>query len=137
MHFRTGVHFSGDDGGLQAGFSGKGRHLGLGFDAWVRPGAYTREIRLTPTRRTRHQEVLYGFFPWIQWEFGDEIRLAPVAGFEFVNGYWYGTKDSPATEATATLGGKIVLADHFQVALRYAFTASLITPWRGDITWEF
>lgn len=131
--------------GIQLGILGRTSWFAGGLDGWLRPWAWTRTIRTSPTRRARYQEFLYGFATWAQWEFPirqsefstPPWRLAPVLALELADGHWYGTERSPDADVSPSLGLRLLAPEIFQISLRHAWDDELIGPWRGELACEF
>ncbi|HNY30676.1 MAG TPA: hypothetical protein PKO15_07300 [Fibrobacteria bacterium] len=136
-HWRAGLHASAHDVGLLLGASVRTSPLSLGFDGWVRPGVFTKEVRTTPTRRAQYKEVLWGFVPWVQAEIGSEFRLALVASLDMTMGTWYGTNKSPDSDIQPALGVKLLFPQYFQFGLRGTIGEGLLGRVRGEAVCEF
>lgn len=137
-HFRAGLHASSKDIGLLIGGSVRARSLSLGMDGWIRPGVFTQEVRITPTRRAQYKELIWGFDPWIQWEIGSRTRVALTAAFDIAGGKWYGTSQAPETDVQPALGLKVLFPPgYMQVGLRRTFNPGLLGYWRGEVACEF
>lgn len=136
-HFRVGLHASSKDIGLLLGGSIRSDRLSCGFDGWIRPGTYVQNVQITPTRRAQYKELLWGFDPWVQWEFGSQTRLALFASLDIGAGMYYGTTKSPPTEFLPALGAKILLSAPLQIGIRRTFKDGLLGAWRGELAWEF
>ncbi|MBK9579063.1 MAG: hypothetical protein IPK50_19730 [Fibrobacterota bacterium] len=136
-HFRAGLHASSKDIGILIGGSVRARSVSLGMDGWIRPGTFTQEVRITPTRRAQYKEVIYGFHPWIQLEIGSQTRLAVAASLDVGAGMWYGTSQSPKTDVQPALGLKILFPALVQIGIRRAWNDGLLGHWRGEVACEF
>ncbi|MBK8802615.1 MAG: hypothetical protein IPN71_11285 [Fibrobacteres bacterium] len=136
-HFRAGLHASSKDIGLMIGGSIRAQSISFGMDGWIRPGTFTQEVRITPTRRAQYKELIWGFDPWIQWEIGSRTRVALTAALDIATGMWYGTSQSPGTDVQPALGLKVLFPWHSQVGLRRTFNPGLLGSWRGEVACEF
>lgn len=136
-HLRAGLHASKKDIGLLLGGSVRSDRLSFGFDGWIRPGVYTQEVHITPTRRAQFKELLWGFDPWVQWEIGSQTRLALVASLDISLGKYYGTTKSPPSELFPAVGVKILMPAPIQMGVRRTFQDGLLGPWRGELVCEF
>lgn len=120
--------------------------IALGLDGWIRPWAWPREVRTSPGRRSRHQELLYGFAPWVAYEFelgrgsGDARpwSLAPVASLDIVDGFWYGTAREPRADLSPSAGLRVSPPGPLRLGLRRSFGRDeLAGDWKGDVSCEF
>lgn len=144
LHGRLGVLLFAHGAGLQLGGLLRHRWLVAGLDGWIRPWAWTREVRLSPGRRMRVQELLYGVAPWISFEIplggpdGRAWSIAPVASFDLVGGTWYGTERAPTGDVGPSLGARVSTPSPLGLGLRRSFgRPELAGAWKGELTCEF
>lgn len=146
LHARLGILVFAHGVGVQLGGLLRKDWFAGGVDGWIRPWAWTREVRLSPGRRARVQELLYGVAPWISFEIplggpdgeGRRWTIAPFASMDLVAGSWYGTSRSPVGDIGPSLGVRLSPASPLGLGLRRSFgRTDLAGTWKGDLTCEF
>lgn len=146
LHARLGLLVFGHGLGIQLGALVRKDWFTGGVDGWMRPWAWTREVRLSPGRRARVQELLYGLAPWIAFEIplggpdgeGRRWTIAPFASMDLVGGSWYGTSRSPVGDIGPSLGVRLSPSSTLGLGLRHSFgRTDLAGTWKGDLTCEF
>lgn len=146
LHARLGILVFAHGAGIQLGGLVRKGWMAGGLDGWIRPGAWPREVQLSPGRRARYHELLYGLAPWLAVEIplgvpdgeGRRWSIAPFASFDLVGGTWYGTSRNPTGDNSPSLGLRIATAGPLALGLRRSFGQNdLAGAWKGGLTCEF